>query len=233
MTLSVKILFLFLSPLFAMSQPSKTYVAKKIDKDIEVIGDGSHELWKSANELTDFTYPWESGVAPATKFKALHNSKWLYCLFTVEDSNIHVFVESNEKREAVFSDRVEIFLRKDSSMNPYYGLELDANGRVYDYQAVLHRKFDNNWSWPKGHLVVKAKRSGNGYCVEVAISKESLSNLGLLTGNRLEAGLFRADCLELWKKGERFNVKWISWMKPDSPAPDFHIPSAFGVLELQ
>jgi hypothetical protein len=92
--------------------------------------------------------------------------------------------------------------------------------------------FDDTWTWPSGHLIIKANRFEKGYSVEVAISKESLKQLGLLKGNKLEAGLFRGECTELID-GSESKIKWISWVKPDSKTPDFHIPSAFGVLILE
>jgi hypothetical protein len=51
-------------------------------------------------------------------------------------------VVKNDKLEVVNSERVEIFFRKDEALTPYYGLELDANGRVLDYEAEYHRKFN-------------------------------------------------------------------------------------------
>jgi hypothetical protein len=113
---------------------------------------------------------------------------------------------------------------------PYYGLELDPNGRVYDYQAEYHRKFNPQWTWPVGQLIVKANKTTDGYTVEVAISKKSLKELQLLKGNVLEAGVYRGDCIEITEDNSK--IKWISWVRPDSPTPNFHIPSSFGILKL-
>jgi len=201
------------------------------DKQFEVTGDGSNKLWKKANKLTDFTYPWNKEEAPFTSFKALHNNKWLYCLFQVKDQNINVYVDKNQKSDVLYSDRVEIFLRKDSVMSPYYGLEIDPHARVYDYEANYKGNHSAEWTWPKGHLIIRAKIVKDGYSVEFAISKESLMQLGLVKGNKLEAGLFRGNCIEIIK-GSNSSIKWISWMKPGSPTPNFHIPSSFGILIL-
>jgi hypothetical protein len=70
-----------------------------------------------------------------------------------------------------------------------------------------------------------------GYTVELAFSKKSLRALGLLTDNRLLAGLYRGNCVAL--NGKAATLKWISWVKPDSKTPEFHIPSSFGVLMLE
>ncbi|HVW62740.1 MAG TPA: sugar-binding protein [Puia sp.] len=87
------------------------------------------------------------------------------------------------------------------------------------------------WSWPSGQLTVKASRAGDGYIVEFAISVRSLQDLGLLENNRLQAGLFRAECKGMIDG--RADLRWISWVRPASDHPDFHIPSAFGTLVLE
>jgi hypothetical protein len=210
----------------------KTYTANKLQgKEILVTGKGDDPQWKYAIELTDFIYPWEKETPPFTSFKALHSKDWLYLLYKVKDEHIKVLVKTNEKLEVVSSDRVEIFFRKDDQMLPYYGLELDPHGRVYDYMAEYHRIFTPTWSWPAGGLIVKANMINDGYTVEVAISKKSLKQLELLKGNRIEAGLYRGDCVEITEDNSK--IKWISWVRPDSPTPNFHIPSSFGILELK
>jgi hypothetical protein len=213
------------------SNGQKIYSVQNIQREeVIVTGKGDNKLWEKANKLTEFEYPWENKRSTTTSFKALHNKNWLYCLFEVQDPDIKVYVVKNDKLEAVNSDRVEIFFRKDERLTPYYCLELDANGRVLDYEAEYHRKFNPGWSWPAENLKVKAIRTKNGYNVEVAIQKESLIKLGLLKNNKIEAGLFRAECLSL--EGDQANMSWISWLKPTSETLDFHIPSSFGTLIL-
>ena len=213
-------------------EKSKTYRVKKI-KAVELVitGKGDSPLWENAIELKDFIYPWEKETPPLTSFKALHSKNWLYLLYKVKDDHINVLVETNEKSEVISSDRVEIFFRKDEHMLPYYGLEMDPNGRVFDYLAEYHRKFTSTWSWPAGELIIKANKVIDGYTVEVAISKKSLKQLELIKGNRIEAGLYRGNCVEITEDDSK--IKWISWVRPDSPTPNFHIPSSFGVLMLE
>ena len=219
--------------LSCMNEGSKTYTVKKLPvEEIVITGKGDSPQWKNAIELVDFTYPWESEKAPLTSFKALHSNDWLYLFYQVKDENVQVLVKANAKIEVIYSDRVEIFLRKNAAMAPYYGLELDPNGRIYDYEAELPRKFNDQWTWPTGQLIVKANRNPDGYSVEVAIGKESLKQLGLLNGSKIEAGLFRGECTELID-GSELKIKWISWITPDSKTPNFHIPSAFGMLLLE
>lgn len=214
-----------------LKEDSKTYPVKKITEEIRISGKGDDPLWGNAFALSDFTYPWEAEIPQHTKFKALHNDVWLYFFFDVMDDQIKIHIDKNEKTEVAASCRAEIFFKKDDRLSPYYCLEIDPLARVLDYKAQFHRQFDMTWSWPSGHLVVKSKRRKNGYSVEFAISKESLQELGLLKNNQLQTGLYRADCIEQNENAAIF--KWISWVKPDSKTPDFHIPSSFGVLQLE
>lgn len=210
---------------------TETYLVKKINHDVIITGDGAAAAWSQAELLCDFTYPWESEPAPRTTFRGLHSAQWLYFLFDVEDSRVHVDFVEHSKLEVIDSSRVEIFLRRNENMSPYYCLELDASGRVLDYVGHFHRQFDFQWSWPPESLKVSAIRRSHGYTVEGAISKSSLASLGVLTdNNRLQAGLFRAECTRTVTP--RDHMRWISWRRPDAPTPDFHIPSAFGILQL-
>jgi len=209
----------------------KTYPVKRIQDELQVTGKGDSPLWATAIELSDFIYPWENEKPPLTSFKALHNSDWLYCLFRVEDDNINLFVNKNAKSEVASSDRVEVFFKIDDLLSPYYGLEMDPLGRVMDYKAQYYRKFDSNWSWPTGEMVIKTDLRKDGYTVELAFSKKSLNALGLLKAKRLLAGLYRGNCIAL--SGDKATLKWISWVRPDSTTPDFHISSSFGILMLE
>lgn len=208
------------------------YLVRKISNELVVTGKGNSPLWQHAESLSAFSYPWESEKPPVTLFKAIHGNHWIYFLFEVDDRRVHVEVAENNKLEVIDSSRVEIFFRQDEKLSPYYCLEMDAAGRVLDYRGNFHRQFDFEWSWPAESLVVKAHRHDGGYTVEAAVSKDSLRSLGLLSAASpdLEAGLFRAECTHT--VAARDHMRWISWLLPESNTPDFHIPSAFGILRL-
>jgi len=224
-------LFMTAAVLLHPNENDKIYYVKKIQNELLITGKGDNPHWKQSNELSAFVYPWEKEKAPFTSFKALHSKGWLYCVYTVTDENVITYVEKKDKTDVLNSDRVEIFFKQEDNTSPYYGLEIDPLGRVYDYQAEFTKKFNAAWSWPADQLIVKTSPTNNGYIVEIAISKSSLITLGLLRGNILHAGLYRAECVKL--VGNMATMKWISWIKPNSPTPDFHIPSSFGVLTLE
>src|SRR5690606_31780706 len=100
-----------------------------------------------------------------------------------------------------------------------------------DSKGVFYRKTDREWDWPEGHIAVKTSIDKTGYWLEGAISLESLRQLGLYHDDGiLKAGLFRGEYLP--GQDEKPEIRWISWIHPDSEKPDFHIPSAFGELHL-
>ena len=210
---------------------AQVYQVNKIPNGkLSVTGRGESEEWSSANELAAFYAPWNIGNVPSTKFYALWDDTWLYCKFVVKDDMIFIFDKNKRKTDVAGSDRVEMFLNMNDSMRTYYCLELDANGRTLDYSASYYRKVYYDWNWPTGQLTVKSSRTKDGYIVEYAISLVSLKELGLLQKKKLRAGLFRAEYTHPPKNMN--DVEWISWIKPSSATPDFHIPSAFGTLIL-
>lgn len=211
---------------------AQTYQVKKIPANVmHLNGKGDNKAWNKATVLTDFHYPWEEEKAPATSFSALWDGKWLYCLYRVKDDSVITLINKNNKLEVGASDRVEIFMTGDSTLNPYYCLEIDSKARVLDYRAFFYRKMDYAWQWPNEQYIIKTTAVKDGYIVELAISIKTLTELGLLQNKRLRAGLFRAECKSI--KDGKARLHWISWVKPNSPRPDFHIFSAFGVLVLE
>ena len=209
----------------------KKYQVKKIEQTIQITGNGSDPAWANAVELTDFTYPWREENAPMTSFKALWDDDKLYFLYWAEDPDIIAKQDSMGEQDVVNSDRVEIFFKADDKMDPYYSLEMDALGRVLDTEGRYYRNVDFDWTWPDGELILKAVIEDNGYWVEGSISFKSLKQLGVYKEDKiLKAGLYRGEYQT--KDNGEVEVKWISWVKPDSETPDFHIPSSFGLLEL-
>ena len=132
-----------------------------------------------------------------------HHPQWafkayIYGLYKVIDpKKILIFQNTNHKKEVLASDRVEIFFRKNDKMDPYYGLEMDPLTRIYDYRARYQRKFRQEWSWPEGEVTVKATINDTGYILEFAISKKSLRTFDLIKNNKIEAGLYRGECVQL------------------------------------
>lgn len=212
-----------------MKEKEKIYLVKKNESG--TTGELNHLSWEKAEILSEFIYPWQSGQPPKMEFRALWDEERFYFHFLVKDHNILVKNTSSDKMEVIYSDRVEIFFKRDDQMKPYYCLEMDPESKVLDYIGEFYRDFDFAWGWPgKNNLNVAGKIKSDGYEVAGSISMASLKKLDLLEDGKLKAGLFRGRCLEI--KEPESVMEWISWVDPQTPDPDFHVPTSFGILKL-
>lgn len=184
--------------------------------------------WDSVEKLTDFTYPWEGNAPAPLTFMAVHDGEAFHFKYQVVTDKVLLFHGPYGKMDVRYSDRVEIFWRKDEKMDQYFCFELDLEERIMDYETAYYRQMNREWQWPKGQLEISSKRTDAGYEVTGKVSLSSLRELGLLNGNKAEAGLFRAECIKL--EGEAADFRWQSWVDPQTEEPDFHVPSAFGQL---
>jgi len=180
--------------------------------------------WDEARVETSFSFPWQDRNAPATEFRALADDTRLYFAFVVEDDDL--VIDPGDGEEAVArGDRVELFFTPDTSLDDYICFEIDPSGRVLDYRASYYREFDFEWDLPQ--LDVAAARTETGYIVEGSLPLEALP---VSPKGEILTGVFRAEYSR--RNGRPPLAEWISWVRPDSNDPDFHIPSAFGVLEV-
>ncbi len=194
-------------------------------------GRADDPAWQAAEALTDFRFPWQERPAPATAFRALWNEEFLSFQFVVHDDDI-VLGEGETQEQAVLgSDRVELFFAADPDLQHYYTLEMDPRAWVFDAHGSQYRKIDSAWDWPG--LELAASLTDDGYILEGRIPMASFAELDLWQDGerrRLRCGVFRAEFGH--EAGGSVRQNWISWIMPDSPKPDFHIPSAFGQWEL-
>ena len=228
MKFTALIIFLMVTDSCSESSGS-SYEVKRMDQTNSLVADLQAIDWSNSNLLTDLISPWREAPSNTT-FQALWDDHYFYFKFEVLEDNILIYREKDLEEEVVGSERVEIFFRQDEELNPYYCLEMDASGRVFDYKAAHYREFEREWSWPKDQLIVEASQSNGGYTVTGKISLESLEELGLLKDNKLQAGLFRGRCLQAGGGDATFH--WISWVHPETEQPDFHVASSFGELVL-
>ena len=192
-------------------------------------------IWGKAIELTEFVYHWRAEKAPKTSFRGLWDEAYFYFLYVVNDDGVYLVEDASldEEKQAVNSDRIEIFFRSADLSLPYYALEMDAKARTFDSKGTFQKRIavDWLWDWPEGHLILKSTIQENGYTVEGKISISSLKELSLLNDGYIHAGLYRGEYIPT--NEEKPIIKWISWVKSDSPKPNFHLPSSFGVLKLE
>lgn len=184
------------------------------------------EFWKNANCLTDFCSPWKNDSFSKIEFRALSNKDDFFFNFKVFDADIYIDLKDDTIKSIGNSDRVELFFRVNHTLNPYYCLEIDTNGRLMDFKALPNKNFDFNWNWPKNDLEIESSRDKNSFSIKGRISRSSLKELNLIHNNILEVGVFRAK----FSKDENLNyeVTWISWINPNTEIPNFHTPTSFG-----
>lgn len=214
-----------------MKQIAKKYEVNLIKKNQLIIsGKGDDSLWNSAMILDDFISPWDTDKPSKIEFKALWDGVSLFFCFTVFDTMIHIEKKDDSFESIGNSDRVELFFRPDSSLNPYYCLEIDSTARIMDFIAYPNKNFDFDWCWPHNDLMVKSTINDNSFTVEGAISIESLKRFNLIKNDKIETGIFRAKYCD--RNNLIFEPTWISWVNPITETPNFHISSSFGELNL-
>ena len=209
----------------------KPYTVNCIEKEsLKITGTDDNAIWNNAILLSDFCSPWDDIELGKIEFRALWDLDTIYFLFKVYDKDIHIDTTDNTIDSIGNSDRVEIFLRSNATLDPYYCLEIDPTSRIMDFSAKPDKVFDFDWSWPKRDLNVKSTIHKDYFIVEIAISISSLKKFNLIKDNKIEAGLFRAKYTE--KENSGFTPTWISWVNPNTENPNFHTSSSFGVLNL-
>lgn len=210
----------------------KIYSVKAIsEKGIIISGKGNHSVWGTANNLTDFSAPWNSEPIKKTEFKALHNSEYIFFLFKVDDSHTHIHPSKNNNESINNSDRVELFFRSDASLNPYYCIEIDPNSRLMDFKATPNKQFDFNWSWPSKYIEIKSSIQPTYFTVEIAISIAALTKFHLLKNGQIETGIFRVK-YNPDLQGD-YEPTWITWVNPNTKTPNFHTSTSFGIINLE
>ena len=186
-------------------------------------------FWQDKELIRSLYDPWLQAHPKGTLFSAIHDETAIYFHFKVLVDGYHAQQTADERLAVAGSDRVEIFFKKDDQMSPYYCLEVDYLGRCLDYKANYHRQMDFDYRWPNG-LKVQAQDLPESYQVIISIQKTLLVKLGLLQNSQVQIGVFQAT---YFKKNEtQLGTNWYSWVDPTTLKPDFHVPSAFGVLEL-
>lgn len=218
------------------TRESKIYQARCLPPGLSpgIDGQGQDSTWQMAEALTDFTFPWNKRIPPATEFRALWDAQQFYFRFDVTDSDVVLGHGADAMQKVIGSDRVEIFFSTGRQLDPYYCVEIDPRGEVLDYQARFHRQM--NWQWTCEDLQVATALTDKGYIVEGQLPLTTIRKLGCVhqdtSGEYLMAGLYRAEFSSPAATGGPVIEDWMSWLDPQVPLPDFHVPTSFGTIRL-
>lgn len=186
--------------------------------------------WAAAALLDDFTFPWQPGAVPLTQFRALCDDEQLYFRFDCIDHDLVLAGGDNVRERVVGSDRVEVFLAAELSLDPYYCLEMDPRGELLAYRGRLYRQFD--WDWACAGLRVTAGIAGERYWVEGRLPLATLRALDVLKAGarELHAGVYRGEFSH--NADGSVHRGWLPWVDPHTEKPDFHVPESFGRFVL-
>lgn len=187
-------------------------------------------FWEDKILIHQLYDPWRQVHPKKTSFAAIHDDQAVYFYFEVTVDGYHAQQIADHRQEVAQSDRVELFFKRDDRMQPYYCLEVDYLGRCFDYRADFHRQMDYDFHWPKGWNA-SVRYFPQRYQVLLKIEKTLLSQWNLLQEKKLQVGVFQATYFQAPDQNE-MHTYWYSWVDPGTPQPDFHVPSAFGVLQL-
>ena len=203
--------------------------------EVTISGNVDDPQWNVANNLTDFKSPWDNKPVDPISFRALYDEEYLYFSFIVADNEVYTDLKDDSKESIAQSDRVELFLRSNYLLDPYYCLEIDTQPRVMDFLARPNRDFDLGWSWPAAGIEVKSAIDEQKFSVEGKLSLASLKTLNLLMqdklGYYLEVGVYRAKYTR--ETIGQNKATWITWVDPQTEHPEFHIKDSFGVFRLE
>jgi Carbohydrate family 9 binding domain-like len=191
---------------------------------------GSAPDWSMAETLTDFTFPWETTPPPRTAFRALWDSEHLHFRFDCEDTDLVLGQGSSLKERVLGSDRVEIFLAPDLSLNPYYCFEMSPQGEALAYRGQFHRQFD--WDWTCPELQITAALAATSYWVAGRLPLATLRRCQVLQNGQagFHAGVYRGEFSH--RADGSVHMGWLPWVPPGTERPDFHVPGSFGRFEL-
>ena len=117
-------------------------------------------------------------VPAATQAWVGWSSQRLVWAFACDDATPASAEATDQEKDVDPQDRVELFLWSGKTDDPYYCIEIAAQGAVHDYEARFYRRFDDSWA-PRD-LQTRVLPTSTGYVVEASLSKDDLAQLGLV-----------------------------------------------------
>jgi hypothetical protein len=191
-------------------------------------GRGDEEIWKGAPQVRfDTDYAGRStGVFTTARF--LYSPTALYALFELESADLNVnpaFPVDKERKDLYEEDCVELMLVP-SAAEPFrfFEIELGPLGHFYDLELNRKTKPAERPAWSSALRVATTREiATRRVTIEAAFLAPEIAAM-LKPGARLPAGIFRMD----GKKPRRY----LSWRPARTPSPNFHVPEAFGYMQL-
>ncbi len=216
----------------------KTYVVGKIPSEIELDGDPSADPWPQLEEIRVDAFLWyRAGEKQQTRLRACYSGTRLYLLFQCKDR--HISASRTEPNSDVCEDScVEFFASLPEDPGNYFNLELNCCGTMlmgYGPGRGGRRSIDEELASliEVYHSVPGPTReespADEGWVLEIALPFGVLSEFArcpvmVQPGVRWRANFYRC--------GGITDPQFACWSPVKTPAPDYHRPEHFGVLEF-
>ncbi len=181
--------------------------------------------WEKAPPLS-FCSDWQGNNADPqreTEVRLLWSPQFLYLRFRNNFRELHVFPESNQRRDHLWDrDVAEVFLQPVGfELRHYKEFEISPNGNWIDLDIAPHG----------GTILLcdlRARASVDNesrICIgELAIPMKCLTD-NFSPGSDWRVNFFRAE-------GADPNRFYSAWRPTGTPLPNFHVPERFGTLKF-
>lgn len=232
-----RLLATFTWALAAMAQTLPSYDIYRVSSRIKIDGRLDERAWREAPPAGDFHFNWwQSGEKEQTEVRLLWDDKYLYAGYFCRDK--HISAKVTERHGPVsLDDCVELFISPNPArVRNYYGLEINAIGTMLGSRKSDDGKTLVRWV-PDGLLYrtsfhgLAAKQdapSDDHWILEMAVPWASFSADAAHTPPR-DGDRWR---LNLNRSGGVTNPQYSTWSPVSTPAPNFHVPEAFGWVRL-
>jgi hypothetical protein len=213
------------------SIPSATLAAHHSSVEIDV-NDLEHSAWREAQPV-HLTRYWSGEAAPPQRqaaARAIWTTRALCVRFTCRQAEpliINPEPDTRHKTRGLWErDVCEIFIAPDArTPERYFEFEAAPTGEWLD--LAIHQMPDareTNWDYHSG-MTTATRIEADTVTIALRIHWQALG-LTPQTNTRYRANLFR--CV-----GTGATRGYLAWQPTHTPEPGFHVPQAFGWLELR
>jgi len=207
--------------------PMDEIVAKHLTHEIALSAEHPADEWQQAVPIS-FCADWQGLHADPglrTQVQALWSAQTLFLRFECRYRELHVFEDAdpNGRRDGLWErDVAEALLQPDAARERWYKeFEVSPNGMWIDLDIFPGGRTDLNSGMRRSVFVDETRLQ---WTAELAIPMASLSpNVG--PGAIWRANFYRVE-------GQQEPRHYLAWQPTNTPEPNFHVPSAFGVLRF-
>ena len=202
-------------------------VAQHVTHEITLSAARPAEQWRQAVPIS-FCTDWQglnSDPALLTQVQALWSTRTLFLRFECRFRELHVFEDAapNGRRDRLWErDVAEAFLQPGATRQRYYKeFEVSPNGMWIDLDISPAGRSDLDSNMERSAFIDEARQQ---WTAELAIPLASLAP-NVSSGAIWRANFYRVE-------GRQEPRHYLAWRPTHTPRPNFHVPSAFGVLRL-